>query len=170
MAEVAIGESSIDEYIEDYHDLSISYDTMHFKQADEFPADTRGTSNVLLLDESIIDKYRYDLEEIVETKTFTPNELAKYRCNPWLLSYDLYESVEYWGLLLDLNNMYSCTEFTQSKIKVYDGTLPELIDNILASEETNININQAEIDDDFSSMEDDPDDSDDDDDIEDGDD
>lgn len=147
MAESATREASINDYIEDHKNLSISFDTLHLKEKVQFSEDSSGITEGLLLGESFVQKYKSDLDDIVIEKTFTPDELRKYMCNPWALSYDLYGSVEYWFLLLDLNHMYSAIEFTQKTINIYDATLPDIIDVILASEESLININASEIND-----------------------
>lgn len=146
MAEKAAGESSITEYVDDYRDLSLSFDTLHLKESAEFPADSSGVTKAILLGESFVQKYNKDLEELVQEKTFNADEYAKYMCNPWALSYDLYGSVEFWFLILDLNHMYSAIEFTQRSILIYDGSLPDVIDIILAAEGPFIDNNTAEID------------------------
>lgn len=139
--------ATINDYIEDYRDLEISFDTMHYKELDKVDLNSESTEKIVLLSDSILEKYRTDLEDIVETKTLTAKEHLRYDCNPWALSFDLYGNVEYWHLLLDLNNMYSITEFTRDKIKVYDSTLPDVIGTILALEEESINQNIDEVED-----------------------
>lgn len=145
MAESATRESSIDDYIEDHKDLNISFDTLHLKEKVQFSEDSKGVTDGILLGDSFVQKYKGDLDELVVQKTFTADEARRYMTNPWALSYDLYGSVEYWFLLLDLNHMYSAVEFTQKTINVYDKSLPDVIDTILASEEDFINSNEAEI-------------------------
>lgn len=139
------GESSINDYIEDYRELDVSFDRMHLKEAVTLPQDSTGIIDGVILGETFIDKYRNDLKSLVYTKTFTRDEIFKYKCNPWTLSFDLYGSVEYWQLLLDLNDMYSATEFTRTTVKVYDGSLPEVIDAIMMSEESFIDYNEDEL-------------------------
>lgn len=141
------GESSINDYIEDYRELDISFERMHLKEAVTFSEDTSGVTDGVILGETFIDKYKSDLTNLVETKTFTRDEVFKYKCNPWVLSYDLYGTVEYWQMLLDLNDMYSATEFTRTTVKIYDDTLPDVIDAILMAEETFINYNEEEVND-----------------------
>lgn len=165
MTDVATEESEIDEYIEDYRDLDISFDTMHLKETDSFQ-DGSKTRKLMLLGDALTTKYKNDLEELEETKTFTAEEQSKYMCNPWALSYDLYGSVEFWHLLLEVNNMFSITEFTQSTVKVYDGTLPDVIDAILALEEEFIDNNAEELNDSTTVSNEDISDTDNDDDIE----
>lgn len=149
MAENGTGQSSISEYIDDYRELEISYDRMHLKEVIELTADSSGVKDGIILGENFIDKYKHDLKPLIETKTFTKDEIFLYKCNPWKLSFDLYGSVEYWQLLLDLNNMYSATEFTQTTIKVYDDTLPDVVNEILMSEEVFINTNEDEVNEKF---------------------
>lgn len=139
------GESSINDYIEDYRDLDVSFERMHLKEAVTFPEDSTGITDGIILGETFIDKYRNDLKSLVYTKTFTRDEIFRYKCNPWVLSFDLYESVEYWQLLLDLNDMYSATEFTRTTVKVYDSSLPEAVNAIMMGEETFINYNEDEL-------------------------
>lgn len=145
LAETATSEAVISDYIEDYRDLSLSFDTMHLKENATFTEDSAGISDGTILGDSFIQKYKTDLEDLIMTKTFTKEESTKYMCNPWSLSYDLYGSVEFWFLLLDLNNMYSAIEFTQTTIQVYDGSLPTVIDTILSAEEEFIDNNTAEV-------------------------
>lgn len=148
MTENGTGQVSISEYIEDYRELDISYDRMHLKEAVEFDSeDATGIIHGVILGENFIDKYKNDLKSLIETKTFTRDEIFLYKCNPWKLSYDLYNSVEYWYLLLDLNDMYSASEFTRSTVKIYDDTLPDLVNTILMNEEDFININEEEVND-----------------------
>lgn len=135
MADETIGQYSISDYIDEYRDLEISYERMHLKEAVSFTPDASGVKDGIILGDTFIDKYKHDLKSLVETKTFTRDEVFRYRCNPWRLSYDLYDSVEYWQLLLDLNDMYSATEFTRTTVKVYDDTLPDVVNEILMSEE-----------------------------------
>lgn len=146
MAETSTGESSITDYIDDHRDLSISFDTLHLKELAESPADSSGVTRTILLGDSFVQKYKNDLEDLIQEKTFNANEYAKYMCNPWALSYDLYGTIEFWFLILDLNNMYSATEFTQRSIQIYDGSLPDVVDNILAAEGAFIDNNDAEVD------------------------
>lgn len=145
MANSAVRESSIPDYVEDYRNLSINFDKLHFREGVTFSEDRTGTKKGTILGDSLIDKYRNDLEDHITTKTFTIEESSKYHCNPWALSYDLYGTVEYWHLLLDLNDMFSSTEFTLKTVKVYDGSLPDIIDRILALEEGLVNVNIDEI-------------------------
>ena len=145
MAENGTGQSSISEYIDEYRDLDISYDRIHLKEVVKFTSDSSGVTDGIILGDTFVDKYRSDLEALVETKVFTRDEIFKYKCNPWRLSYDLYNSVEYWHMLLDLNDMVSATEFTRTTVKVYDGTLPDTINEILMGEEAFIDNNEAEV-------------------------
>lgn len=144
MSDVATEESIIQDYIDDYRDMEISYDLLHFKELDTFETDN-SSERVILLNESILDKYRNDLDALKIDFTIPVDKESRYFCNPWVLSYDLYGTVEYWHLILEANHMYSITEFTQNNIKVYNGSLPDLVDSILALEEEFIDNNEEEI-------------------------
>ena len=141
MENATVKESLIADYIEDYNDLEISEDKLHLKETSSLE-----DGNIMtLLTDSILLKYKNDLDEIVETKSLTIQEQTKYFYNPWVLSYDLYGTTEFWFLLLDLNDMHSSAEFTQETIKVYDGSLVNIINAILALEEEFINQNEEEL-------------------------
>ena len=145
MSDVAMGESSISEYIEDYTDLNVSYSKLFLKEKNTF---TNGDnpSDVIMLGDCILKKYKNDLDNILQSKTLTYEEQQKYFYNPWVLSYDLYGTVEFWFLILEANNMSSVIEFNQETINVYNGSLPDVIDTILSLEEDFINTNEEEID------------------------
>lgn len=146
MAEdVATGEYSITDYIEDYRNMDISFSTMHLKEAVKLPEDSSGTSTGVLLGECFIDKYKGDLKDLIYTKTFTKDETFRYRNNPWVLSYDLYGTVEFWQMILDLNDMVSATEFTRTTVKVYDESLVDIIGEIMMGEEDFIDYNEDEL-------------------------
>lgn len=147
MPDVAMGESSITEYIDDYNELDISYNRLFFKEKNTFESFSE-SQDVIMTTSCILDKYKKDLDTLLETRTLTDDEQRKYFCNPWMLSYDLYGTVEFWFLLLEANNLYSATEFTQATIKVYNGSLPAVIESILALEEEFINSNEEELNDD----------------------
>jgi len=137
--------SSIDEFIENYRDMDINFDKMHLKEIANLTDDGSSTSEVIILDEPLMDKYREDLETILTQKTFTSKEKSVYLYNPWKLSYDLYGSTEYWWLLLDANQMHSVTEFNKTTINVYEGILPTMIGYILNLEEATIKKNNSEL-------------------------
>lgn len=140
MRGIIMTETTIMDYIDSYRDLDVSFEKTHLKEKGTTPSGV-----LVLLGDRILDKYRNDLEEIVIQKSFTTKEQSRYFCNPWVLSYDLYGSVEYWDLLMDINNMISICDFTRSNIKVFDSSLPELIETILSLEESAIDLNTEEI-------------------------
>lgn len=133
--------STILEYIDSYRNSDISYDKLHYQEVNTFPTG----ENVIVVGDSILTKYKKDLESLAITKTFTTQEENRYFYNPQVLSYDLYGSTQYWHLLLDLNNMSSAIEFSQNPILVYNGIFPDMINRILALEEDSININSQDV-------------------------
>lgn len=141
----ATGEALITDYIEAYRDLEISFDRLYLKEKATLSEDSSGINSAIVLGERYTDKYKSDLDDLITMKTFTREEVFKYKCNPWMLSFDLYGTTEFWFLLLDLNDMSSATEFTRTTIKVYDGSLPDVIDAIMANEELFIDNNESEL-------------------------
>lgn len=145
MSDMVSASSEIKDYIDDYRDLSNSYENLFFKEKNTFTMNSTD-EDVILLGRGILDKYKKDLDNIKITKKLTHEEQRKYYCNPWYLSYDLYGTVEFWYLILEANSMYSAIELTQETIQVYDASLPRLVDSILALEEEFIDSNEEEID------------------------
>lgn len=140
--------STISEYCSKYRNLDVSYDRLYTKEVNTLESGDQ----LILTTDPITLKYKDDLKEIVMEKTLTPAEERKYFYNPQVLSYDLYETTQYWHLLLELNEMTSAIEFNRTKIKVYDGSLPTVVNAILAAEEDIIRINNAEINKETSSI------------------
>lgn len=89
--------------------------------------------------------YTRFLRSIIKTKEMTDEEYRKYRCNPWYMSDDLYGTTEYWFMLLHLNEMYSATEFTRRKIKIYSEKLPERLNDIQSVMDDYIRLNETDI-------------------------
>lgn len=135
------GIPTIREYCSKYRNLDVSYDQLQLKEVNTLSSG----EDVILPLEPITLKYKQDLQDIVMEKTLTPNEEYKYFYNPQVLSYDLYGSTQYWHLLLEINEMSSAIEFCRTKIKVYNGSLPAVINAILAAEEKLLKLNTSEI-------------------------
>ena len=141
-----MADATISEYIESYRNLDISYDKTYYQELNILG----NNEPVIMLGDSVLSKYRADLESLAITKTLSSKEENRYFYNPQVLSYDLYGSTQYWHLLLELNNMYSAIEFNQNPIKIYDGSFKNMINAILALEETSINLNSNDIANDIS--------------------
>lgn len=95
--------------------------------------------------DNLASEYARFLSNIVTTKDMTDEEFRKYRCNPWRLSDDLYGTTEFWFMLLHLNEMYSATEFTRRKIKIYKAELPDRINDIEVVMDTYSRLNSTSI-------------------------
>lgn len=67
------------------------------------------------------------------------SELAKYKYRPKLLAFDLYECAELGYLILLLNDMYSCKQFTKNRLTLPTKAGMKLISQYL------FNANQAAI-------------------------
>ena len=86
-------------------------------------------------------KYRSLLLSVTEELLLTDDDLVKYKYRPKLFSLDLYGTVEYWYLILIINNITSCSRFTIKKIKYIPPEKMEIIDLILNKERENIDRN-----------------------------
>ena len=107
-------ETTIPDYIENYQDIESSFDTIHFKSKNTVDVYGKAGDTLILLDDSVLEKYRADLEDLIVTKKMTSKEQFRYYC-------------------------------TRSNYKVYDASLPDVIDAILALEEDAINLNKESL-------------------------
>ena len=144
----ASNENTIKTYIQEYRNLDISYDTLHFLEKHDITENDNTSFSLIEVGDPIYSKYKTDLDEYITEKVLTQEEQRKYFYNPWALSKDLYGTTEFWHMLLELNNMYSAMEFTQEKIKVFTSSISSVIDSIMALEEDFINQNNDSLEND----------------------
>lgn len=76
-------------------------------------------TRIIINDESILRKYKKDLEEECSYIVFTNAEKRKYAYKPWLFCLDTFGLSDLWRELLDLNQIRSFSEFDHDKIKVF---------------------------------------------------
>lgn len=68
---------------------------------------------------NILDDYMYELETLANTYELNDDEVKKYRYKPKLMSADVYNTTEFYFLILRLNNMRGPHEFVNiDKIKL----------------------------------------------------
>lgn len=85
---------------------------------------------------SIIDKYRDLLDQYIYQYTIPEEEFKMYKWNPKMLSYNLYDTTEYWYLLLAINNCVSKIDFVNNTIKIIDPKrLTEFVNEVMILED-----------------------------------
>jgi hypothetical protein len=109
--------SSITEQIVDVKDLELSYRMLH-NNATIY--DINNNTKINLPFESVVNKYKDILTDIVAIINLDDRLARHYLFKPKMLSYDLYGTVELWSELLRLNNWSSISEFKPVRIKIYD--------------------------------------------------
>lgn len=73
----------------------------------------------------LIKEYIFDIE-------LDEASMLRYRFSPKKLSYDLYETTQYWSILLYMNECHSILDFEPKKIRFIDpGKIDVLINEIL---------------------------------------
>lgn len=83
----------------------------------------------------IINKYKDYFDKILISVPLTEEEQREYKFAPKKISYELYGTVEYWSMILYINNCHSLLEFEPTILKVLDpDELRELINEILILE------------------------------------
>ena len=100
-----------------------------------------GDTNLIVNYTSLLNNYMDYIKDITTQVTMSETELIKYKYNPKLLCYDLYGTVELWGLLLKVNNMTSVLDFKTNKINVFSHQIFSLLNEIFILEKNNITNN-----------------------------
>ena len=125
--------ASMNEQIENAKSLEISYRTLH-EQA--ILKDKISGRNIQIPFASFTDKYKEKHNTIIVTVSLSDEERARYRYKPKMVSYDLYNTTEFWNDLLIINNFFSLSEFQPGEtMKVYDpNKLKDYINEIMIIE------------------------------------
>ncbi len=134
-------EFTINEFIKEYNQETISYGTLHLKEIFE---KEDGSLNVLS-SESILNKYDEELKNAIVTLTLTDIEFSKFQYNPKFLSFELYETTELWFLILHANGLFYASQLNSNSIKVYNANITTIIDRILNLEKSIIDLNRGTI-------------------------
>ena len=107
--------STLEEFISAFNTESVRVSSFMLKDV----ASSDGTRQIIIAGNSIVTKYLPELLEDAETITLTNEEFYKYKYNPKRLSYDVYGTTELWSMILDLNELYSATQFNLSSLLFY---------------------------------------------------
>lgn len=104
--------------------------------------------NVLLLNTfTLLSKYRYHIAKY--TKTYKMNEVdaQKYRYKPFMLSNDLYGTIELAPLIMSVNHMVSATEFTNldQGLKLFSSEIIDFLNEIIVKDATILKDNRNAI-------------------------
>ncbi|MDD3172083.1 MAG: hypothetical protein PHF63_00185 [Herbinix sp.] len=132
--------STIGDCVDFGKNLDISLSSLAYKGA--FTDDSG--NKIIYNTTNIIGRYDSLLAEYVEDMEYTEAEFVKYYMQPKRLSLDLYKTTELWALLLRLNKMTDITQFTKSKIKIYNKEILGVINEILILEDVSITKNKKE--------------------------
>lgn len=100
---------------------------------------------IKVCEENVLDRHSYFLKDYISVIELTDAEYRKYRCNAHRLSYDLYGTTMLWFLLLNLNELYSESEFNLKRIKVYNSNVIQRLVEIKLAEDRELNLNKATV-------------------------
>lgn len=109
--------ATIDDLIDWGKEQEVSYRNLH-KGA--YITDLQSGDVIRIPLNSIMSDYRYFLEPYIIEVEMNDEELYLYQYKPKSLSYKLYDTTEYWSVLLMINNCVSKIDFNKQKIKVLD--------------------------------------------------
>lgn len=108
--------STIQELIESVNDMEISYRNLHTT------VNIKNKNEIIKIPyKSITREYLPFFNKTIISLPVSDSDIYTYRYKPKKLSLDLYGTTELWSALLEINNMYSITDFTLEKpIKVFE--------------------------------------------------
>ena len=92
------------------------------------------TGNVLILNlASLLTPYRYQLKKMMKRYRLSEKDNIVYQYKPWALSHDLYGTIELAPMILQINGMISCSEFTNLHlgINLFTGAILDFINEVM---------------------------------------
>lgn len=104
-----------------------------------------GKEAVILTDETVLNKYSTELSAYLKNIDLTQREQEYYAYNPRLLAYDLYGAPEFWYLILYANEIHSALEFHLKRIKFFDVSVVNVLNEIRMLEKDRLDANNQEI-------------------------
>ena len=104
--------------------------------------DSKSGDSIVVPYNSLINRYRYYLEDYIETIELDEVQYETFRQNPQVLSEALYGTVHFWFTLLELNNCISRTKFNVRKVKYYSPSkIHQILNEVLLKVEQEKEIN-----------------------------
>lgn len=135
-----IMQSTMAQFSKQYEDLDSSMQSFFLHSV----CDSKN-KKIIINESSILDLYSSELKAYETTLTLTAQEYQKYKCNPKVLSYDLYGTTEYWFLLLSVNELHSISQFTLNPLKVYRSSVIDVLNRILSLQQEIVDLNASEV-------------------------
>ena len=133
--------STITEYISDYNSEELQSSAFFLKQV----LDIKTNKKIIVNFNNLILKYMPELKDLKQKIELSDTEYAKYKYNPKLLSFDLYGTTELWFMILELNELYSVTQFDSKTIYLFKSNIVDKMIRILNLETEVKNYNEEEI-------------------------
>lgn len=121
--------TTIPEYVEDGKLQEYSHRTLN-SELSIYNTSTNHTITVPY--NAIVSKYRDYFDKYIISIELNEDEKRRYWHNPKIVSYDKYGTVEYWSIILFINECGSALDFEPEFINIIDtGDLERLISDLL---------------------------------------
>lgn len=119
--------------ITDFIEKGKEYDLSHGKlSANIYIKDLGNGRTINIPFNSMISKYRDYFTDHILNIPLTEEEQEKYKYNPKKLSYDLYGTVEFWSLILYINECASMLDFDLERVSLIPADeIREILNTIL---------------------------------------
>lgn len=128
-------QTTIDAVIETGLNLSVSEDTMAFKELIN--------DEVLFAYDNVITRYRDILTDYIIYIDLTDDDYQRYKYQPQLFCYDYYGTPELASSILYINNMVSRTEFTKQSFMIFNDDIMDIIQELMSLNEADLETNRA---------------------------
>lgn len=120
--------------------LDLNHEKLYFKTT----INDTDKNNIVLNYKFMVDEYLEFIKSHTVNYTMTDDELAKYKYQPKLFCYDIYNTVEIWSLILRINYMVSPLDFTRKNIKIFNPDVFVIINEMLILEKDDYETNLTE--------------------------
>lgn len=107
--------NTIEEQIEIGADGKINHRTLNSRAVIH---DEKNNSSIIIPFNPLYSKYKDYFDDIIVEIPLTEQEQLRYRFAPKLVSLDMYNTVDYWALILFINECPSIIDFKPEKIKI----------------------------------------------------
>ena len=101
---------------------------------------------------TVLEKYYNEMKKYINTYQLNDDDVKKYEYKPYLLSYDIYGTVELVPFILRINHMVSEADFCgfQEGLKLFTSGIVDFINEIILKEKRTLNENRVEVQRDIS--------------------
>lgn len=140
MALLNYKESLIPDFIKNYDNTPVTYNTLHTQDTFQI-----GEKLHVITDDPVYAMYEPEFEDLKYEFEMSDAQYRRYAQNPKVLSFDLYGTTELWWMILEANEIYSASEMLMNPVIVFEPSVLRYLETILNVEKKSIDANREEV-------------------------